>query len=58
MEKRGISLSKAREYLSYVKNLKPNEEITFILKYLKDYGFPADWYVFDPTIARSFSTAF
>lgn len=55
MEKKGISPDKAREYLSYVKNLKPNEEIAFILKYLKDYGFSDDWYAFDPTIARSFS---
>lgn len=55
MEKKGIGLEKAKEYLSYVKNLKPNEEIIFILKYLKDYGFPEDWYVFDPMIARSFS---
>lgn len=55
MEKKGIAPDKAKEYLSYVKNLKPNEEISFILKYLKDYGFPDDWYEFDPTIARSFS---
>jgi histidyl-tRNA synthetase len=55
MESKGIELSKAKEYLSFVKNLKPNDEITFILKYLKDYGFPDDWYEFDPTIARSFS---
>lgn len=55
MEKKGISLEKAKEYLSYVKNLKPNEELSFILKYLKDYGFSDDWYAFDPTIARSFS---
>ncbi|MCL4200121.1 histidine--tRNA ligase [Patescibacteria group bacterium] len=55
MEKKGISPDKAREYLSYVKNLKPNEEIAFILKYIKNYGFPDDWYAFDPTIARSFS---
>lgn len=55
MENKGIELSKAKEYLSYSKNLTPNEEIIFILKYLKDYGFPDDWYAFDPTIARSFS---
>lgn len=55
MERKGIALTKAREYLSYVKNLKPNEEIAFILRYLKNYGFPDDWYAFDPTIARSFS---
>lgn len=55
MESKGITLEKAKEYLSYVKNLKPNEEIACILQYLKDYGFPDDWYEFDPTIARSFS---
>ncbi len=55
MNVRGIEPNKAKEYLRYVKSLKPNEEIAFILKYLKDYGFPDDWYVFDPTIARSFS---
>ncbi|MBU1326755.1 histidine--tRNA ligase [Patescibacteria group bacterium] len=55
MESRGIEPTKAKEYLSYVKNLKPNEEISYILKYLKDYGFSNDWYEFDPTIARSFS---
>ncbi len=55
MERKGIALTKAREYLSYVKNLQPNEEIAFILRYLKNYGFSDDWYAFDPTIARSFS---
>ena len=55
MNRKGIAPDKAKEYLTYVKNLKPNEEISFILKYLKDYGFPDDWYEFDPTIARSFS---
>lgn len=55
MERKGITLDKAKEYLSYVKNLKPNEELSFILKYLKDYGFSEDWFEFDPTIARSFS---
>ena len=55
MEKKGIALDKAKEYLSYVKNLKPNEELSFILKYLKDYGFSEEWFEFDPTIARSFS---
>ncbi len=55
MEKKGIALDTAKEYLSYVKNLKPNEELSFILTYLKDYGFSDDWFAFDPTIARSFS---
>ncbi len=55
MDGKGISTDKAKEYLSYVKNLKPNEEVEIILAYLKSYGFPEDWYRFDPTIARSFS---
>jgi histidyl-tRNA synthetase len=55
MNRKGITPSKAKEYLSYVKNLKPNEQISFILDYLKEYRFPDDWYEFDPTIARSFS---
>lgn len=55
MVRKGIDKSKAKEYLDYVKSLKPNEEIQFILDYLKAYGFSDDWYVFDPYIARSFS---
>lgn len=55
MAKKGIENNKARGYLNYVTSLEPNEEIEIIFKYLKDYGFPANWYIFDPTIARSFS---
>lgn len=55
MVQKGIPLPKAKEYLSYVKNITPNEDIAFILTYLKNYGFSEDWYEFDPTIARSFS---
>lgn len=55
MVQKGITADTAREYLNRVKSLKPNEEIDIILTYLKNYGFPADWYEFDPTIARSFS---
>lgn len=55
MNRKGIDPQKAKEYLTYVKTLKPNEEIAFILDYLKNYGFSEDWYEFDPTIARSFS---
>jgi histidyl-tRNA synthetase len=55
MLRKGIEANKAKEYLEYVKNLNPNEEVQFILDYLKSYGFPDDWYVFDPYIARSFS---
>jgi histidyl-tRNA synthetase len=55
MVNKGITPQRAQEYLSYVQNLKPNEEIQIILNYLKNYGFAQDWYKFDPTIARSFS---
>ncbi|MBI4099969.1 ATP phosphoribosyltransferase regulatory subunit, partial [Candidatus Microgenomates bacterium] len=52
---RGISKEKAKEYLTTVKNLKPNEAIKIILDYLTEYGFQKDWFEFDPTIARSFA---
>lgn len=55
MVKKGIPEKQAREYLSYVKKLKPNETVNIIFKYLKSYGFESDWYAFDPTIARSFA---
>lgn len=55
MIKKGIYSKKAQEYLNIVKNLKPNETIEIILKYLKDYGFADSWYEFDPTITRSFA---
>src|SRR5690606_32961370 len=38
-----------------IQNPKPNQTINTILDYLKQLGFPSDWYQFDPTIARSFS---
>ncbi len=52
---KGISSEKAKEYLSYVKNLKPNETVAVILDYLSKLGFDKDWYRFEPTLARSFS---
>ena len=55
MEKKGISAGDAKRYLATVGDLRPNETITSILEYLKTYGFDESWYVFDPTIARSFS---
>lgn len=55
MNKKGISVEKAAEYLNRVKNLKPNETVNTILHYLKDYGFDKSWYEFDSTITRSFS---
>ena len=55
MQKREIAESDAKKYLEFVKNLKPNETINVILKYLKDYGFNEKTFAFDPTIIRSFS---
>jgi len=55
MEKRGISLNKAKQYLEYIVNLKPNKTISIIFDYLNKLGFDKNWYAFDPTIARSFS---
>lgn len=50
-----IPLPDAKKYLETIKNLKPDATITYIMDYLKSYGFPSDWSIFDPTIARSFS---
>lgn len=55
MLKKGIPEQKAKEYVEKVKNLKPNDTITTIFKTLQKLGFSKDWYVFDPTIARSFA---
>jgi len=55
MKKKGISEEKAREYLTYIQTIQPNERINTILSYLKNAGFPEDWYSFEPTIARSFA---
>jgi len=55
MVKKGIAKDKAEKYLEAVTNLKPNETITVITEYLKQYGFDENWYSFEPTVARSFS---
>lgn len=55
MEEKEISSEKAKEYLTFVKELKPNETINIILDYLKKLGFEESWYSFEPTLARSFS---
>ncbi|HCS79315.1 TPA: histidine--tRNA ligase [Patescibacteria group bacterium] len=55
MVEKGITPALAQEYYNTVMNLQPNETIKTIFNYLKQMGFPEDWYVFDPTIARSFS---
>lgn len=52
---KGIPPSDAKKYLNVVKNLQPNETIKTIMTYLKDTGFPDDWFAFSPTLARSFS---
>ncbi len=55
MLKKGIDADKAKQYLTFIINLKPNNTIKTIINYLTKLGFPSDWYAFDPTIARSFS---
>lgn len=55
METKGISIDEAKKYLTFVKNLQPNETVKTIMSYLKDTGFSDDWYAFSPTLARSFS---
>lgn len=55
MLKSGLNKKQAQDCLSQVLNLKPNETIQTILSYLNNLGFKEDWYLFDPTIARSFS---
>ncbi len=55
MEEKGIDIDRAKEYVQFVQNLKPDETIKIILDYLEKSGFPKEWYEFDPTIVRSFS---
>jgi len=55
MVAKGIEQNTAKEYLSFVQKLEPDETIQIIMDYLKSYGFDKNWYVFDPMIARSFS---
>jgi histidyl-tRNA synthetase len=55
MVKKGISEETAETYFTKVQSLQPNDTIRVILEYLKNAGFPDDWYVFEPTLARSFS---
>lgn len=55
MVKRGIDQSQAQIYFDQVINLKPNDTIKEIFETLENLGFSKDWYVFDPTIARSFA---
>jgi len=55
MVTKGISKTKAQEYLNTVRSLNPDDKLKQIFTYLKQSGFPEDWYKFEPTLARSFS---
>lgn len=52
---KGIDKVQAQEYLTYVQNIKPDDTIKTIFKYLSDAGFSDEWFAFEPTLARSFS---
>ncbi|HCR35623.1 histidine--tRNA ligase [Candidatus Woesebacteria bacterium GWC2_33_12] len=55
MVKKGIANSKAKEYLKFVSQIKPDETIKTIIEYLEKSGFSREFYRFEPTLARSFS---
>lgn len=55
MQKKGISLTNAQEYLNKITSIKPNKTIDTIFNYLKALGFDSSWYSFESTIIRSFS---
>lgn len=55
MVAKGIAQKQASQYLTYVKNLQPDEKINTIFNYLQKAGFSSDWYRFEPTLARAFS---
>ncbi len=55
MVSKGITEDQAKKYLQGITSLKPNETINKIFEVLEKFGFDKDWYVFDPTIARSFA---
>ena len=55
MVKKGIEPDEARKYLEFFKNLTPNETIETIFDYLRKMGFDESNFVFEPTLARSFS---
>ena len=53
--KKGISKTLAESYLQQVKELTPDSDLKIIFEYLKGYGISEDNFVFEPTLARSFS---
>lgn len=52
--KKDYSEKEAKELLEKVKNIKANQKLLNIFKYLDNYGF-GNFYSFSPTLARSFS---
>ena len=55
MVKKGIEKEMAGKYFDQVQDIKPDETIQTIIRYLENYGFGGEYYRFDPTLARSFS---
>ena len=55
MIKKGISKTLAEGYLQQIKELTPDADLKIIFEYLKGCGISEDNFVFEPTLARSFS---
>jgi histidyl-tRNA synthetase len=55
MVSKGISQNLAKEYFKKVLEIKPDNTINTIVKYLESSGFGSEFYRFEPTLARSFS---
>ncbi len=53
--RKGYTSEQAKGFLDQIFNLQPNDAIKTIFAYLKSCGFSAEFYQFDPTLARSFS---
>ena len=52
---KGMTGTKAKEYLEKIKNIKPDETLKIIFDYFKASGIDKRNYEFKPTLARSFS---
>ncbi len=52
---KGFSKNDAESFLAKVENLKPDEKLLTIFRYLEKSGFPKENFKFEPTLARSFS---
>ena len=55
MESKGIATSVAEAYFEQVQNIKPDDTVKTIMSYLEQSGYGAEFYRFEPTLARSFS---